>query len=682
MANFCLLPEYVDKFKNGLRDGSINPQKLSSMSSEERNKYLSGFVGEGDATKVNALFESKLLLKNQKVGMITWAKNVSGLSPEAKRDLISRIERMDRVLSPAEGEQFLRDLAHTRLGIGVSEGEAQNIFDLTQRIKELKGKAGEDGVFPSKDDKLAYGLSQVNFEKYMNDLKLQPGKISPREPVRFAVDLAGKIPGTLKSLLSSLDNSFFGRQGVKALIDFRTSHLWTKNFLKSFRDIGRELKGTEAMDIIKAEIYSRPNALNGKYKAGGYGLDVLSEEAFPSSFPSRIPLLGRLYKASESAYNGGALRLRADLADRFIKIAEKQGINTLNPEESKPLGNLIGSLTGRGNLGKGEAFAKEANLALFSIKFLKANIDTLLAPARYAIGKTAGITGKGGFKNKGAEFAAKEAAKSTLSMVGSISAILATAKFIDPESVEEDPRSTNFGKIKIFGRWTDITGGMAPMVTLAMRLTPTYHNGKWGFWSKSKSGAFIDLTAGKYGQEDALDTFENFLEGKLSPGLGLVRDIWKGKTYSGEKPTPENLVKGAVTPIGVQSFQQMMKDPNSSNVLASTILEGLGLSSSPSTTFKTDWNESTGVQLIQFKEKVGEEKFQEANDEFNKNFDQWFQETIKSAEYKSKSDEDKQKIISDKKEDIKGKVFKQYRFKYKAPAKPKKPKRKSVSLFE
>lgn len=678
MAKWCLTRDQADKFIKGLRAGEIDPFKMADMTSEGRHSYLSKFVGSDNATHVNSLFESKLLLKNQQTGMVNWAKKIAGITAPAKRDLISKIQKMGKVLSPEEGEQFLKDLAETKLGVGVNEAEAKNLFDLTQTIKETKAKANAEGIFPTKDDKLAYGMAQVNFEKYMNKLKLSSRSISIKEPIKFAFDLAGKIPGVLKSLLSSLDNSFFGRQGIKTLLDIRTSKIWLRNFAKSFKDIGKELKGTDAIDAIKADIYSRPNAINGKYKAGGYGLDVLSEEAFPSSLPGRIPLLGRLYKASESAYNGAALRMRADLADRYIKLAEKQGIDTLNPAQAKPLGNLIGSLTGRGSLGKGEVFAKETNLLLFSVKFIKANFDTLFAPARYVLGKTSPVTGLGRFKNKGAEFAAKEAAKSTVSIIASIASILTTAKLLDPNSVEEDPRSPNFGKVKVFGRWVDITGGMGSMATLAMRITPTQHNGKWGFWAKDKNGIYKDLAGGKYGQDDALDTAENFFEGKASPALRLVFDLWKGKAYGGEPITPEGTLKRSITPITGQTFFEMMKDPNSSNIAASTLLELGGLSSAPQV-YPTNWESSTSKEMAQFKQKVGKDKFKEANNKFNQEYSSWLAKEIQTDMYKKLSDEEKSKTIADKKEEVKQKVFKQYNFKFKQAPRQQK---KSGSLFK
>ncbi len=85
MAGFCLMPEAIQKFREGLRSGAIDPAKLSQISSEERNKFFEDYVGKPNAKDVNSLFESKLLLKNQQQGMVTWAKRVAGLSEPAKR---------------------------------------------------------------------------------------------------------------------------------------------------------------------------------------------------------------------------------------------------------------------------------------------------------------------------------------------------------------------------------------------------------------------------------------------------------------------------------------------------------------------------------------------------------------------------------------------------------------------
>ena len=367
--------------------------------------------------------------------------------------------------------------------------------------------------------------------------------------------------------------------------------------------------------------------------------------------------------------------MRADLADRVIKIAEKNGLNMLNKNDAQPIGNFISMMTGRGGLGKGEVFAKEANVLLFSIKFLSSNIGTLLAPARYVAGKIGVLP----FKSEGAKFASREAAKNTLNVIATVAAISTIAKILDPTSVDSDPRSTNLGRIKVFGHWTDITGGMASIATLAARLTPSVHDGKWGFWYKSSKGNYTDLMAGKYGQLTALDVAENFFEGKLSPALGIIRDVWRNEVFGGGKPTPKALAKGVTTPISIQNFEQLKKDPNTTSILGTMILEGLGFSIGISSTQK-DWTGSTSKKIQQFKEKVDEKTFTQANNDYNLQYNNWLNSVRNTDEFKNLSDEQQQTLITNAKEKIQEKVFKQYHFKYKEKKTPSSEKRLIKSL--
>jgi hypothetical protein len=572
----------AEKVRKALKNGEIDPNKLATMTSAERNAFLSKFVGQENATYVNSLFESKLLLQNQKAGMISWAKKVVGITPTAKRDMLSKIARLDRVLDPKEGEQFLHDLATTRLGVDITQEEAKQIADLSKAVTDSEKLASKEGIFPTEKDRLTYGANKVALETYMNDLKLESGKISFRqEPARKIAKIIAELPGATKSAVLSFDNSFWGTQGLKTVADPFTTKTWVKGFLKSWVDMGRQItsggkwytSGDNAvMDTIKADIYSRPNAVNRKYSAGGYGLDVLSEEAYPSSLPEKVPLIGRLFKASEVAYNGGALRLRADLADREIKLAEKVGVNTLNNDEAKSLGKLVSSITGRGSLGKLEPIGKELNVLFTSVKFLRSIVDPFLSIPRYAAGKVGVMP----FKNKGEEFAAKEYATKFIRIIATLSSILTIAKLLDPNSVDEDPRKGHMGKIKINGQWVDISGKMGSIITLASKMVPTTHNGEWGFWYVDNKGEYQKME-GKYGQQTPLDILEGFFEGKLSPFASIFRDIWKRSMYGGKPVTAIGELKNVTTPILVKNIKDL-KNPNGSINLGAMIFDALGFS--------------------------------------------------------------------------------------------------------
>lgn len=666
MAKFCLIPQSVDRFKQALTDGTLNPDQMSTMTSGDRQKLISGIVGDQNAQEVNALFESKLLLKNQQTGMINWAKKVAGISPEIKRDIISKIEKMDKVLNPEDETMFLKDLVESKLGVSVDVNTAKKISDSVKEINVAKSKADPKTFeFKSKSDRLDYGTKYVGFQDYMSSMKNQAKALTWKQWLISPMRWIDTLTGSTKSAVASLDNSFFGRQGIKML--YTNPDIWAKSFFKSWGDIGKQIfaKGKwyaggddAAMLAIKADIYSRPNALNGKYKAGDFAIGLTSEEAYPSSLPEKIPILGRLFKASQTAYNGAALRMRGDYADRVIAAAERNGINTLDAVEAKPLGHLVNSLTGRGSIGKLDVIGQELNAGLFSIKFLKSNFDVLTAHM---------------FDKGASTFVKKQAAGNLLKIVTSTAAILGTAELLHAGSVDWDPRSSRFGKIKIGNTTFDVTGGIGSLVTLISRtMIPTQGPEGWGLYTKSATtGQLTKLNSKKYGKQTALDVIESFWEGKLSPAVGIVRDIWKGEDYQGNVVTPLSLLKGATTPIIAQNFERMKNDPNAADLWVSMILDGLGISTGSyggsqkqlqklfntnnippevskefdrlaSTDNKPSMSDPEGLANIKdFKSKVSGDTYNQFLSELRSTLPGVYQQTMMNTSYLGSSDKDK-----------------------------------------
>src|SRR3990167_4958522 len=138
MANFCLIPSQVNSFKEKLKNGEIDPGKLAEISSADRRRFFEPIVGKENARQVNSLFESKLLLKNQQQGMLTWAKKVAGLKPAARRELVDRINKMTEVLNPKEADAFLEDLVAQKLGANVTQAEAGKISELAADATEKR----------------------------------------------------------------------------------------------------------------------------------------------------------------------------------------------------------------------------------------------------------------------------------------------------------------------------------------------------------------------------------------------------------------------------------------------------------------------------------------------------------------------------------------------------------------
>lgn len=561
--SFCLPLDQTKKFIQALKDGVIDPAKLSEMTSVDRRTFFEKLVGKDDAREVNALFESKLLLKDQKRGLVTWAKKIAGISEDIRRDIVSRIEKMDNVLNPSEEKAFLEDLASKKLGTDVSFKEAEEISKLSKEVINAKNNLKTTDPIGS-STRLDYGAKKVALQNYVNDLKVSNAKTTvkgtiedlKKAPVSTIAKTVSDIAGIAKGLKASLDNSAIFRQGWRTL--FTDPTIWAKNAADSFSNIYQQLKlkptDNKVIDGIKTDIYSRPNALDNTYQK--MKLDIgTGEEAYPTSLPERIPLFGRLYKASETAYQGFLYRMRADIADRMIDIAKKNGVDLTDEFQLRSIGKLVNSLTGRGNLGSLEKVGKQINTLFFSPKSLKASIDFLTLHA--------------GDKMTG--FARKQAAINLLKVASGVAVILGTAKVLNPKSVEEDPRSSDFGKIRIGDTRFDVTGGMASLVTLAARLLTLSSK-------SSVTQKVTPLNSGKFGAQKGTDVFYSFLENKLSPVSAVVKDLLKGQDFSGNKITAQGEINNLLTPLPITNAQEIMSNPKSANILIALIADSLGIS--------------------------------------------------------------------------------------------------------
>lgn len=566
----CLPKLEIDKFKQALKNGDISPGKLTEMTSAERRALFADVVSKENAANINALFESKLLLKNQKAGMVAWAKKVANGNKKVENTLLTKVEKMEKFLAADEQRIFLEDLASQKLGAKITYKQADHIVKLSKETREALDAIPNDSPIRS-TERIKYGLKYNELIDYTADLKTH--KPTLKEIIKSPTKQSEIAFGTTKSLVASLDNSFIGRQGIWLLYNHPV--IWTRTFLSSWKYIGKELVGKDAMALIKADVVSRPNAINGKFAKAKMDVRVDFEEAFPSEIPRKIPVLGRLYGASESAFNGSALRMRADYGDLMIKMGEEFGLDFNNKNQAVGVGRLVNSMTGRGHVGLSEGGVlgqKNVNAALFSIKFLKSNFDKL----------TMHRLGYGVPEGPGRAFVRREAAKNLARAVTGTAVVLYMAqKTWGDDAVELDPRSSDFGKIKIGDTRFDISGGSASMITLASRMLPSMHNGKWGTWYKnSSSGAITQLNQPGYGKMDTWDVFQNFASGKLSPTAGALRDAWKGEHFGGEEVTPQSTARKLITPISVQNYFEVEDNPDAANVAAVLILDGLGIGAS------------------------------------------------------------------------------------------------------
>lgn len=651
MSGLCLPPNIADKFKQAFVKGEIDPAKLASMTSEERHNFFKGFSDKESATTINSLFESKLLLKNQQKGFASWAKTLVGMNAEAQRGLLARIQRIDRVLSEPEKEAFLKDLAATKLGVSVSHEEAQHIAMLSKNIENAT-------------DKVQKGRSVYDLHNYVGDLtneatKLKLADIKGKGITRVPGFVAKKVNDISKAIGASLDNSFSFRQGLKSI--FTNPGVWQKEFRKSFVNIVKAAKNTEeAKRELFAHLYADPD-YETAVKAGLFKQD---QDVFPSSAPEKLPIIGRAFGASEVAYSAYSDYLRFGIFKQNLRKAEKFGVNIKDKEELRNIAKLSNSLGGHGTFKGAEHVASKVAPAFYSLRFLKSNFDTL---ALHPLG--VGVGGLG-------SFAQKEAAKNLAKIVVGIAGVLAVADTLKPGSVEWDPRSSDFGKIRVGSTRFDVSGGMGSIITLAARL------GKQSSKS-STSHQVTQLNSGAFGARTEWEVFTDFFANKLSPAGGVVRDKLKGQDPSGNKFTAGNEAKSLVEPLGFKNFQELQQgqktgSEHAANTLTSMILDGLGVSTNTYTSTQPgSFLKSTGKEVTDFKNKVGMDQFKKAAADYDKKINDETQRLVNDPNYKKLSTDDQKAVITKEKAKVQGQIFNKYDFKYKR-AKPQKDKFKSL----
>ncbi len=571
---WCLPKHIANKFLQDLQSGKINPDKLMDMTSKQRREFFKDLVGEENVANVNRTFESKLLLKNQQQGIITWAQQMAGLRPEAKRDLLSRVDKMKEPLNPQTEGAFLEDLVSFRLKTNVTPTEAKNLSELAtdaikkKEIMELSERSKGSSVTAIEFE---YGMARRKFQNYTDNLKT--GGLAGDLKTKFSRpgSAISTTAGMMKSLKATADLSAIGRQGWK-LAFTRFGGVWARNSLRATKDAWNSFKRkgipndqNPVMDAGMAEIYGRRNYdnylkdknIDGTRSPLAVGI---IEEAFPESgLLERIPGFGRLHRAAQTAFTLQQYRTRADVYDIMHDVMVKSGIE--NPT-NRGLGTFANSLGSRGSLGRLEPIGDVVNNVLFSGRKIRSDFDFLTAHLR---------------SKKVDPFLKKQAAANLVRTIMGTSTILTLSSMVFPGSVNLNPTSSDFGQVKIGDTRFDVTGGMRSLATLAARLTDGLVTNIFG--GKPLNERIFPKAGYIGGSKGLIDVITNFYENKLSPALQVAMDIARNYTkFDKEELNFWRELEEAVVPIPIQNIWEGADNNKRANLMLIIILDALGVS--------------------------------------------------------------------------------------------------------
>ncbi|KKL54856.1 hypothetical protein LCGC14_2261230, partial [marine sediment metagenome] len=254
------------------------------------------------------------------------------------------------------------------------------------------------------------------------------------------------------------------------------------------------------------------------------------EEAFRSNMAERIPILGRLVRASDRAYTVFLARLRADTFDNLATKLARTG--TATEVDYKRLATVVNTLTGRGKQLGNEATAQFLNATLFSPQLLFARFRTPVDLARAPAAVRRELVGS-------------VVSTFAVGMTG-----LALLKASGLADVQLDPRSSDFGKARIGNIRLDPWGGFQQLARYLAQITT-------GQRKATGSGNIRDA--------DRIELGGDFLQSKLAPVPGLLLDLIRGRTFLGEevsgtaKPEFDDAITSRLVPFVLQDINDGLR---------------------------------------------------------------------------------------------------------------------------
>ena len=381
-----------------------------------------------------------------------------------------------------------------------------------------------------------------------NELKLL-GEIFPQNFIQTVLNKrpllaklsegVGQVLNIPRSLMASIDFSAPLRQGL-----FLIGR--PKQFLPAFRDMFKYAFNEKAYQGLLTDIQKRPTyplMRESKLSIMDLGSSLTGrEEKFMSNLAEKIPGIGRLVRGSGRAYTGFLNKLRADVFDDLVTKFQSQGIK-IEGKALNDLSNFIGTFTGRGKLGALEGSAVALNSVFFAPRLMASRLN-ILNPLYYT---------------KLAPPVRKEALKS-LFATGSIAGTVLTLAKLNGAEVGIDPRSADFGKIKLGNTRYDILGGTQQYIRAAAQLITGEH-------ISSTTGVKTTMGEG-YKPLTRLEIASRFLETKEAPIASFVTALLKGQDALGKKLDIPKEVTDRFTPMVIQDMKDLYKERG---------LEGIGM---------------------------------------------------------------------------------------------------------
>lgn len=341
-------------------------------------------------------------------------------------------------------------------------------------------------------------------------------------------DILLGIPNALfKPLQTMWDSSYALRQGATALAQGRVKVAW-RSFMAQFKAIKSDQHLAALNERMEAE---DPVLWARMMKANNSLIASHAEE-----FESRISNLIRDY-APGAAYSDRVFTAAGNKARWELVKAFNKSFDGMTKEEFAWMTELVGTMTLRGKIDP--YLASKLNDAFFSARALKARFNwLLLKPIRSAPTMRTKI------------FAFKQ----YLRFLAGASLLLILGRALGFGG-SDDPRSSDFLKLKIGNVRLDLFGGLTSIINLMARTV----TGETVPVSGKNAGKVVSLTEGNWGAREMSDVWFDFATTKLSPALSLYVEAGRRKEYGGAPFDVRRALLKRIIPMTAQDSYELLE---------------------------------------------------------------------------------------------------------------------------
>ncbi len=464
-----------------------------------------------------------------------------------KEELSKRLARAEEAFQKGGGtpDALQASLKELKGGMPTAENIFANVFT-PENVKELR-------TMVAVDEKLGY-FGRVHLDTAL--ITLGMGNLQDLRPFEikalgkfFGDDFARglenpatrdqweKIASVLnipRAVMASGDLSGWLRQG--GMLVARHPTIGMEAFVPMVKAFASEKGANLADDFVRGLSRFQEGVEYGLYYAPLPGMPggklLHHEEMFQTTLGKYIPLV----KQSERAFVTVLNQLRFRTWEHTLNHWDKLGVKYVE-KDLQDLARLVNASSGRGSLPKSLAGAGPLLNALFFSPRLQmakiVDIPSLL------------------FNPSTSKVVRVEAWRTVSQFLGVGTGILALAAASGVGTVETNPTSSDFGKLKIGNTRLDIWGGYVQYARFMARMIDEMHRR-----SQNKK------------PKDVTDLIWNLAQSKASPVPGLILDIARGKSYSGEE------MKLETKSIGKQVWNRIMY-LSVQDLVDATVIDGI-----------------------------------------------------------------------------------------------------------